>query len=146
LALKAAQQTEVEMPLETCFDYVDDWRNVSDWLVGVEKFTPVGDRDQGLGSVFDVVVHAGVKVRTRLEVTDYVERRLIQFDSVKGLKVRNRWNFEPLDDRRTLVTAESEVHPPFGPAGRAMAKVLEPAIKKVMEHSAARLKDRIEAH
>ena len=145
MAVTATQQSMVERPVETAFAYVDDWRNVADWLVGVETFTPVGERDQGLGSVFDVVVHAGVKVRTRLEVTDYVERRLIEFASVQGFKVRNRWNFEPVDDGRTLITAQTELHPPFGPAGKAMAKVLQPAVSKVMERSASRLKGRIEA-
>jgi uncharacterized membrane protein len=134
----------VDSPVEACFEYVDDWRNVSDWLVGVETFTPAGDREQGLGSVFDVVIHAGVKVKTRLEVTDYVERRLIEFESVQGFKVRNRWNFEPIDDARTLITAETELHPPFGPAGKAMAKVMEPAVRKIMERSATRLRGRIE--
>lgn len=145
MAVTAAQQTEVEAPLETCFEYVDDWRNVSDWLVGVETFTPVGEQDRGLGSVFDVVVHVGVRIKSRLEVTDYVERRLIEFASVQGFKVRNRWNFERLDDHRTLVTSETELHPPFGPAGRAMAKVLDPATRKVMARSADRLKGRIES-
>lgn len=145
MALTAAQQTEVDRPVETCFGYVDTWRNVSDWLVGVETFTPVGQQDQGLGAEFDVVVHAGIRVKTRLRVTDYVEHRLIEFESVKGFKVRNRWNFEPLDARRTLMTAETELHPPLGPAGRAMVKVMEPAINKIMERSSARLKERIEA-
>ena len=145
MALTAAQQTQVDRPVEACFDYVDTWRNVSDWLVGVETFTPVGQQDQGLGAEFDVVVHAGIKVKTRLKVTDYVEHRLIEFESVKGFKVRNRWNFEPLDEDRTILTAETELHPPLGPAGRAMVKVMEPAINKIMERSSTRLKARIES-
>lgn len=145
MAVTAREQTQLDKPVEACFGYVDDWRNVADWLVGVETFTPVGDQDQGLGAVFDVVVHAGIKVKTRLQVTDYVERRLIEFESVKGFKVRNRWNFERLDEERTLITAETELHPPLGPAGKAMAKVLEPAMRKIMERSSSRLKARIES-
>jgi uncharacterized membrane protein len=145
LAVNVVQRTEVEAPVETCFEYVDEWRNVSDWLVGVETFTPLGEQDRGLGAVFDVVVHVGIRIRTRLEVTDYVERRLIEFESVQGFTVRNRWNFEPIDTERTLITAETELHPPFGPAGKAMAKVLEPATRKVMARSADRLKGRIES-
>ena len=145
MPITATQQSTCEAPIETAFAYVDNWRNVPLWLVGVEKFTPVGEQEQGLGSVFDVVVHAGIRVRTRLEVTDYVERRLIEFESVQGFKVRNRWNFEPVDDDRTLITAETTLHPPFGPAGKAMAKVLEPAVGKIMERSASRLREHIEA-
>lgn len=144
MALTATQQTEVERRVDACFEYIDDWRNVPDWLVGVEQFTPAGDKDQGLGSVFDVVVHAGVRVRTRLAVTDYVERRLIGFESVQGFKVRNRWTFEPVADGRTLITAETVLHPPFGPAGTVMAKVLEPAVDKIMQRSASRLRQCIE--
>ena len=76
---------------------------------------------------------------------DYVEGRLIQFDSVKGFKVRNRWDFAPVDAGSTLITAQTELFPPFGPAGRAMAKVIEPAMGKIMERSSSRLKGRIEA-
>lgn len=145
MPLSRTQETQVESALEDAWSYVDDWRNVGDWLVGVERFAPVGDQDQGLGSVFDVVVNAGIKVKTRIEVTDYAEGRLIQFDSVKGFKLRNRWRFTPVDDGTTLITAETELFPPFGPAGKAMAKVLEPAMGKIMERSSARLKGRIEA-
>jgi uncharacterized membrane protein len=146
LTIRIVQQSEAQRPVEAVFAYVDDWRNVSDWLVGVETFTPVGDKEQGLGSEFDVVVHAGIKVKTRLRVTDHVEGRLIEFESVKGFKVRNRWNFEPLDEGSTLVTAETELRPPFGPAGTAMAKVLQPAVKRIMERSSTNLTARIEAH
>jgi uncharacterized membrane protein len=145
MAVNRSQQTQVDMPLETCFEYVDDWRNVTDWLLAVEQFEPVGEREQGLGSVFDVVLHAGIKVKTRLEVTDYVQHRLIEFESVQGFKVRNRWHFEPLDEGSTLITTETELHPPFGPAGKAMGKVMEPAVRKIMERSSSRLKGRLEA-
>ena len=145
MAITASQSTQVDRPLDTCFDYVDDWRNVPDYLVGVERFSPVGDKDQGLGSVFDVVVHAGVKIKTRLEVTDYVQRRLIEFESVKGFQVRARWHFEPVGDDGTLITCETTLHPPFGPAGKAMAKVLEPAIGRIVQRSATQLRERIES-
>ncbi len=145
MGLSRTQETHVESAVEQAWGYLDDWRNVADWLIGVERFTPASEQDRGLGSVFDVVLNAGVKIKTRIEVTDYVEGRLIVFDSVKGFKVRNRWQLEPLDPSRTLITAETEVFPPFGPAGKAMAKVLEPAMHRIMERSSSRLKGRIEA-
>ncbi len=145
MALSGKQETLVERPADLAWTYIDDWRNVTDWLIGVERFAPVGEKDQGLGSVFDVVVNAGVKIKTRIEVTDYVDGRLIQFDSIKGFKVRNCWSFRPLDETTTLITADTELFPPFGPAGKAMAKVLEPAMNKIMERSSSRLKGRIES-
>ncbi len=145
MGVTVTRRTRVEVPVETAFAYVDDWHNAADWLVGVETFTPVGEQEQGLGAVFDVVAHAGIHVKTRLEVTDHVERRLIEFASVRGFKAHNRWHFEPLGEHATLITTEIELHPPLGPAGKVMAKVMEPAVAKVVDRSAARLKEQIEA-
>ena len=95
MPLSRTQETEVESALETAWSYVDDWRNVGGLAGGGGDVRARGDQDQGLGSVFDVVVNAGIRVKTRIEVTDYDEGRLIEFDSVKGFKVRNRWRFDP---------------------------------------------------
>ena len=132
-------------PLAIAFEYVDDYRNVPQWLFGIHEFTPVGPRDRGLDAVFDVSVHLGVHVKTRIKVTDYVEQRVIEFDSIKGFKVRSRWTFEAVDENTTMVTAEVTFNLPFGPAGKAMGKVMEPMVTKAVQHSSHELVRRVEA-
>ena len=134
-----------EAPLDVAFDYVAEYRNVPDWLFGIHSFEPVGERDHGLGSVFDASIHLGVHLRSRIEVNAWVDNRLIGFDSVKGFAVSSRWNFEPVGGDRTAITAEVSYRLPFGPAGKAMGKVMEPFVKQAVTHSSDHLRTRIQS-
>lgn len=134
-----------QAPLETAFAYVADYRNVPHWLFGVHGFDPVGEQTYGLGSVFDADVHLGLRLKSRIRVDDWAENRMISFDTVKGFKVQSTWTFEALDATSTAITAEVTYHLPFGPAGKAMGKVIEPAVKQAVSRSADQLRERIEA-
>ena len=136
----------VRAGVEEAFAYVDDHRHVPEWMFGVEKFEPVDGRDHGLGALFDVVMHVGVAIRTRIEVVAWEQDRLIEFKSVAGLGVDSRWTFEPADDEgeESVVRSEITYHLPFGPAGRVMGKVMGPAVSKASERSAAELVRRVE--
>ena len=132
--------------LAETFAYLDDHRNVPEWMFGVERFEPVGDRDHGLGAVFDVVVHVGLPIRTRLEVTGWEQDRLVEFESVSGFRTDSQWTFEALDEGTTLITSRVTYHLPFGPAGRVMGKVMEPAVGKVVDRSSVALVRHVEEH
>ena len=131
-------------PLAQTFAYVDDHRHVPEWMFGVERFDPVGELDHGLGAVFDVVVHVGLPIRTRIEVTGWEQDRLIEFESVSGFRTDSQWTFSAVDDTTTLVTSRVTYHLPFGPAGRVMGKVMEPAVGKVVDHSSIALVRHVE--
>jgi ribosome-associated toxin RatA of RatAB toxin-antitoxin module len=136
----------VRATLAQTFAYVDDHRHVPEWMFGVEKFEAVGDRDHGLGAVFDVVMHLGVPIRTRLEVTGWEQDALLEFRSVKGFSTESRWTFEALGEDETRVTSEITYHLPFGPAGRVMGKVMEPAVARASERSSTSLVHHVEEY
>lgn len=131
-------------PVEVAFDYVADYRNISDWLFGVEKFEPVGDQGYGKGSLFDVTVHLGVRLHTRIRAVEWEEQRLIGMESVQGVKVRSRFSFEPDGPDRTTVTAKVSYDLPFGPAGAAMGMFMEPFVKQAIAHASHKLVENIE--
>ena len=131
-------------PIDVAFDYVADYRNIPSWMFGVEKFEPVGDQDYGPGSVFDVVLHLGVRITTRIEAVEWVENRIIGMDSIKGFKAKSRWNFEQSGDDRTTVTAEVSYELPFGPAGKAMGKAMQPFVKRAVRYASEHLVKNIE--
>jgi uncharacterized membrane protein len=133
-------------PLAQTFAYVDDHRHVPEWMFGVEQFDPVGDLEHGLGSVFDVVVHVGLPIRSRIETVAWEQDRLIEFASVKGFKTESVWTFEALDESTTLIVSEVTYHLPFGPAGRVMGKVMEPAVGKVVDRSSEALVRKVEEY
>jgi uncharacterized membrane protein len=133
-----------EAPLDVAFAYVADYRTIPDWMFGVRTFEPVGDKDYGLGSVFDVHLHMGVPIRTRIETVEFEENRAIGMDSVKGFKARSRWYFAADGDDRTTITAKVAYDLPFGPAGRAMGKLMAPAVKQAVGHISHHLRANLE--
>jgi uncharacterized membrane protein len=134
-----------EAPLEVAYAYLADYREVPRWMFGVEKFEVVGDKDYGPGSEFDATVSLGVRLHTRIRATEWEENRVIGMDSVKGFKVRSRWYFAAEGENRTTVTANITYDLPFGPAGKAMGKVMEPFVKRAVQESAQTLVTNIEA-
>ena len=134
-----------EAPVEVAFDYLADYREVPRWMFGVEDFKVVGDQDYGPGSEFEATLNLGLKLHTRIRATEWEKNRVIGMDSVKGFKVRSRWYFEEAGPGRTKVTAKVTYELPFGPAGRAMGKVVGPAVQRAVGHSAETLVKNIEA-
>ena len=134
----------VDAPLDVTFAYVADYRTIPEWMFGVRKFEPVTDKDYGLGSVFDVSLSLGVPINTRIETVEFEEGRMIGMDSVKGFKAKSRWYFEADGPERTKVTASVSYELPFGPAGRAMGKVMQPFVKQAVSHISHHLKSNLE--
>ena len=145
-AITVVRKNRCNASVAQTFAYVDDHTHVPDWMFGVEKFQPHGDLDHGLGAVFDVVVHLGLPIRTRIEVTAWEQDRRIELDSVSGFRTESEWTFEPLDDSTTLITSSVTYHLPFGPAGRVMGKVMEPAVSKAVDRSSVALVRLVEEH
>ncbi len=147
--LSVVNEHRCHAPLAQTFAYVDDHRNVPDWMFGVEEFEPVDGRDHGLGAVFDVVMHVGVPIRTRLEVVGWEQDALLEFRSVTGFKVDSEWTFRAVGGaagEETVVTSRITYHLPFGPAGRVMGKVMEPAVARASERSSTALVRHVEEH
>jgi uncharacterized membrane protein len=134
----------VDAPLDVAFAYVADYKTIPEWMFGVKKFEPVTDKDYGLGSVFDVSLSLGVPINTRIETVEFEESRVIGMDSVKGFKARSRWYFEADGPDRTKVVANVSYDLPFGPAGRAMGKVMQPFVKQAVGHISQHLKRNLE--
>jgi uncharacterized membrane protein len=132
-------------PLDVTFAYVADYRTIPDWMFGVRSFEPVGDKDYGLGSVFDVNLMLGVPIRTRIKTVEFEVGKVIGMDSVQGFRARSRWCFAAVDDTHTTVEATVSYDLPFGPAGRAMGKVMEPIVRQAVGYISQHLRANVEA-
>ena len=126
-------------PVEVAFAYVADHANIPRWVHGVERFDAVGDRVVGVGAVFDVTAHYGLRLHTRIRAVEWVEDRLIAMESVTGIAVTTRFGFEPSRAGGTTVTAEVDYVLPGGLAGRAMAAVMTPVVRQAVDHAQHRL-------
>ena len=121
-------------PLGVAFGYVADYRNIGSWVLGIEKFVPVGEQDRGEGAEFDVTAKFGVRLHTRIRATEWVDQRLIRMDSVRGVPVHSRFQFEEAGDR-TRIVAEVSYRLPGGPAGRMVSRAVGSFVSRVVEHA-----------
>jgi len=131
-------------PVEVTFAYVADHRNIARWMPAIERFDPVGERIAGVGAIFDVTAHFGLRLHTRIRAVEWVEERTIAMESVTGIAVATRFGFEPAGPDRTTVTAEVDYALPGGLAGRAMGAVMTPVVRQALDHAQHRLVVEIE--
>jgi uncharacterized membrane protein len=132
-------------PVDVAFGYVDDYRNATKWMFGLAAFTPEGDKDHGLGAVFNGTFQVKpVKLHSTVECTDWKQDELIAFESIKGFKNSSVWRFIPTGPTTTKVDVRFSYEVPGGLAGRAMGKVLEPIVSLSVRHSDEALRKQIE--
>jgi len=136
-----------EAPLDVAFAYIDDYRNTTDWMFGISKFEPVGDKVQGLDAVFDGSFHVTpVRLSSRVRVIKWEQDRVIAFESIKGFKNWSTWEFSAISPTRTMVSVTFSYELPGGLAGRAMGRALEPIVALSVRHSDVALRHAIEEH
>jgi uncharacterized membrane protein len=121
-------------PLEVAFGYVADYRNIPAWMLGIERFVPVGDQDRGEGAEFDVTAKFGVRLHSRIRATEWVDHRVIGMESVRGVAVCSRFLFEGAGSG-TSITAEVSYRLPGGHAGRVMHRAVGPFVSRVVQHA-----------
>jgi len=132
-------------PVEVAFAYLDDFRNATDWMFGLSKFTPAGDQDQGLGAVFDgTFAVKPVKLSSTIKITEWKQNEVIAFESVKGFRNWSTWRFLADGPDRTTIKVVFSYELPGGLAGRALGKALEPIVSLSVRHSDEALRREIE--
>ncbi|MFD4294254.1 SRPBCC family protein [Rhodococcus sp. NPDC058532] len=128
------------------FAYVDDYRNVPDWMFGVTRFEPVGSQTHGLGATFDATMQLGPKaLNSRVRITEWEQDRLIRLESVDGISNGSTWRFSPTPDGNTELSVDFDYTLPGGLLGKALAKIVEPIVGTAIAHTEATLRARTEA-
>ena len=132
-------------PVAAGFAYVDDYRNVPDWMFGVTRFEPVGDQSQGLGSVFDVTMQLGPKaLHSRVRITEWEQDRLIVLDSIGGISSSSSWQFAPTPSGGCELSVDFDYTLPGGLLGKALAKIVEPIVGTAIAQTESTLRRRVE--
>ncbi|WP_405179004.1 SRPBCC family protein [Nocardia sp. NBC_01377] len=121
---------------ESAFQYVNDYRNLPHFLHGIESFTPVGDRIEGLGASFDGRIKLGpASLRSHVEVNRWEKDFAIGIRSIKGFEIDSTFLFHPKGDDLCTIDAIVDYRVPGGLAGRALGKTIEPFVKITVKHT-----------
>jgi uncharacterized membrane protein len=136
---------EIDAPVTTVFAYVDDFTNTPDWMYGLSEIRPVGDQLHGVGATYEGTMRLGISLDSTIRCTDYEVDRLIEIDSVKGVRNTQRWTFRDLGEGRTRVDAWISFELPGGFAGAAAERIVKPLIGVAVAHTARSLVANVEA-
>lgn len=136
-----------EAPLSTAFAYIDDYRTAPSWMFGLAEFAPVDpDNTHGVGAVFDGTFQVKpVKLKSRVEITEWEQDSLIALTSIKGFKNSSRWRFTADGPNRTRIDVLFNYELPGGLAGKALGRAMEPVVALTVRQSDAALRKNIEA-
>jgi uncharacterized membrane protein len=135
-----------EAPVEVAFAYLDDYRNATEWMFGLSKFQPVGEKDQGLGAVFEGTFQVKpVKLSSTIKITEWELNKVIAFESIKGFRNWSTWNFIEASPTQTKIQVTFSYELPGGLAGRALGKALEPIVGITVRHSDEALRRAVES-
>jgi uncharacterized membrane protein len=133
-------------PVDVAFAYLDDYRNATKWMFGLARFEPVGDKDRGVGAVFEGTFHVRpVKLASTIEVTEWEQNTTIAFESIKGFRIWSTWTFRESGPAHTTIDVVFSYELPGGLAGRALGKALEPIVAVSVRHSDEALRREIES-
>ncbi|MUM19749.1 SRPBCC family protein [Mycobacterium sp. CBMA271] len=125
----------VDVSLEHAFEYVADYRNLADWMFGIQKVRLVAGTANEPGSRYDMAVRLGTTIQSTIEVTKREPNALFATESRAGFVSRSTWNFRQISDDTTEIEFNVEYELPGGLAGRMLGKVIEPFVSIALNHS-----------
>ncbi|MET8773682.1 SRPBCC family protein [Nocardia sp. NPDC050713] len=132
---------------ESAFQYVNDYRNLPNFLHGIQSFTPIGEQTEGVGAVFDGHMKLGpASLHSRVEVIRWEENYAIGIKSIKGFEIVSTFLFHAKDDALCTVDAIIDFRVPGGLAGKALGKTIEPFVKIAVKHTTDNLVKEIAAY
>lgn len=138
---------ECATPLDFCWRYVSDYRNVPKWMLGVEKFEPIGDQSRGVGAVFDAHMDIGpMRLQPTVDVVEWVE------DTHMGLHVTEKLvkatislQLQSVDAHRCEVNIVTDYTVGKGIAGKLLDKGLIVFARLAIQHMDKHLTKQIES-
>jgi uncharacterized membrane protein len=136
----------VNAPVETVFDFVDDYRNTTKYMQGLTKWKPTGATTHGKGASFEVAMKAGpTTLGSVVDIVSWTENKVIGWRSVEGFKQSGEWSFKAKGEQ-TEVTFRMQYELPGGIAGRVLARAADPVVRANLQKSAQVLKQKAEKH
>lgn len=133
-------------PRERVFEYINDYTNVPDFMLGVSRFTPTTELTAGLGSQFETVIKVGPKeLKSTVKTVEWVENELIKLESVSGFGANTVWSFaDGPAAGTTVLTAQFQYTLPGGLAGKVLGGLMGPFVDQAVKHTESQVKKAIE--
>lgn len=137
----------IDVPASVAFAYVDDASKVPDWMFGITRFEPMTDQTHGVGATFASAMAVGPKTfESTMKCTSWEQDRSIVMESIAGTVCSTSWQFTALSDTTTRVDITFGYDLGGGLAGRALTKLVEPAVAVAVSSTENDLRGQVMAH
>jgi len=144
--LEFTAEVRVKAPPERAFEYFADYHHVAAVLDGVSKWVPVGRKTRGVGARYNVeMVALGFPLKSVLRLNRWRRPREIGWISESGLvNQEGLFTFTPVSGG-VQIELRIAYEPPGSFIGEAIAKRLDPLVKRRLTAALERIRDKLEA-
>jgi uncharacterized membrane protein len=160
MASTVENSIEIDSPVTDAFEFVDDYKNTTKYIVGMTEYKPLTKQVSGKGSKFRFVKKTtGLPgIKSDIEITDWAKDRKISFKSFGGFDNGGTYSFSTKGGRTVVKLSNSYDLASimgggrgglFGGIGRAVGgvatKTAEGQVRKDLTRSLENLRDMVEA-
>ncbi len=144
--MRINESVGVSAPPQTVWDYLADPENYLRFMSGITHWEVTGDRANGLGARYKILVRVGAaELGGLIEMVEWDEPCDIAWHSITGVDQRGRWRIRAEGDRRSKVEfrfAYGVVG--GGPAGWITELAAAPLLRAQMRRTLQQLKRQVE--
>jgi uncharacterized membrane protein len=160
MANTVENSVEIDRPAGDVFAFVDDYQNVTRYIVGMTEYKPTTKQTNGKGSKFRFVKKTtGLPdIKSEVEITEWEKDKRISFKSFAGFENGGTYSFTPRGDRTEVRLSNTyDLSSLLGggrggvfgsiakAAGGVASKAAEGAVRKDLTTSLERLRSLVEA-
>ncbi len=134
-----------DVPLDVVWNYLADFANIPEWLSGATRMQHLGGPAGGVGGMWKGTFQVPpVKFSSDIEITTWVDRETIAYESRSGFSNQMTYRITPLAPERTRIVVDLDYRIPGGLAGRALGKALAPIFAMTVDRADAALRAKLE--
>jgi len=128
------------------FEFVEDYRNVSQVLEGVTSWKPIGDKARGEGARYRISMGAlGLSLSTEMRIDLWKDGEALGWVSDRSpVWQQGRWTFTRVSADVTQVELRIKYRPPAGGIGNFVSARLEGIIRTRIVAALEKMKDVLE--
>ncbi|MEV6558189.1 SRPBCC family protein [Nocardia sp. NPDC051756] len=130
----------IERPAAQVFEYIADYRRLTEWVFGITGVRAVSALDYGLSAVYEGSVDLGPKtLSSTARICGWEQDRLIALESLAGFEFTATLRMRDESATRTAIELDLVYGTSGGIAARAIARGLEPLLAMAARHTTEKL-------
>jgi len=144
--MRTRAAVDVSAPPEVVWEFVSDPRHYLHFMSGVTRWEVSGERPQGAGARYRMLMRVGsAEVGGLIEIVEFEPGRELAWTSVTGIDQRGRWRLRAISPERTRV----ELRISYGVAGSGLLgwlaeHVAAPTVSGHLRRTLEQLKRQVE--